>query len=470
MRRTKLKTLIMSILTASLVTAGCESTVIVNVTTPDSEANDVAMALVTGNDTGEVVTAETMEAPDPSGWDESKKIYAYCWDTDFENKLGVVLDKYPEYKDYVEIVVTGQGGTSYEYKTTVDTAFNNGDKYPSLIAADNDVAKLWSEDPTKTTALNNIGITDEMYANAYNFSKQYGLFNGQLTCMTWQACPGVFTYRADIAREVFGTDDPDEIQKVLCDWDAFFEAAEKLKQHGYYIVSGYDDIKYAVLDSQEHAWVSNIDGLETLTLDNSISSYMDMAKRLYDNGYVDKSSTLWSSTWTANMSNDANVFGYFGCPWFFGSMNDLGASEGAWNCCEGPAPYHWGGTYVMAGKDSCNKELQAFLIYELCCDPDIAYAITEEFGDCVNNKEANEKLLKDDVASAAVLNNQNPTETFMNSALGINLCNVTYADSSIKSYIDIATTGYLSGTFPSREAAINYVKQQAAIELGLIVD
>lgn len=451
-----------------LMTVGCGSKIEVTVIGNNEYDNEVAMAKVSGPDSGEVVEAKKMEPPSTSGWDKSKKIYAYCWDTDFENKLNIVLDKYPQYKDYVEIIVTGQGGTTYEYKTTIDTSFSSGKKYPSIIAADNDVAKLWSEDSSKTIPMKQIGITEDMYANAYNFSKQYGLYGGELTCLTWQACPGVFIYRSDIAEEVFGTANPIEIQKQLSDWDSFFVAAEKLKEHGYYILSGYDDIKYAVFDSQTNPWVSNIDGLETLTLDDSVYTYLDLAKELYDNGYVDKTSEMWSAVWAANMAPTGKVFGYFGSPWFFSSMKDMGAKEGAWNCCNGPVAYHWGGTYVMAGKDSPNPELQAFLIYSLCCDADVAYDIACAYGDCVNNKEANAKIIRLGEGAAAVLNNQNPIATLTKTALNINLCNVTYADSTIKGYIDTATKGYMNGTF-SKEAAINYIKQQSQIELGLMI-
>lgn len=48
--------------------------------------------------------AAKIEAPSTDGWDDSKKIYAYSWDEDFSKKLNVVLDKFPEYKDYVEFV------------------------------------------------------------------------------------------------------------------------------------------------------------------------------------------------------------------------------------------------------------------------------------------------------------------------------------------------------------------------------
>ena len=96
-------------------------------------------------DTNEVVEAVAMEAPSTEGWDESKKIYAYSWNDEFGSRLQFVLDKYPEYSDYVEYVNLGVSGTDGTYQELVDTAMAGGDKYPSLIAADNDVAKYYTE-------------------------------------------------------------------------------------------------------------------------------------------------------------------------------------------------------------------------------------------------------------------------------------------------------------------------------------
>ena len=42
--------------------------------------------------------------------------------------------------------------------------------------------------------------------------------------------PGVLFYNRAAAKEVLGTDDPDEVQKSVSDWDAFNATAEKMKQ------------------------------------------------------------------------------------------------------------------------------------------------------------------------------------------------------------------------------------------------
>lgn len=432
----------------------------------DASSEDASSEEASSEETG----AAAMEAPSTDGWDESKKIYAYSWDEDFSKKLNVVLAAYPEYKDYVEFVTLGVSGTGDEYKTAIDTALTSGDKYPSLIPADNDVAKYWSEDDSKTANLYDLGFTDEMLANSYDFAKQYGTTNGELKCVTWQATAGSVFYRRDIAKEVLGSDDPETVQAALADWNKFFETADKLKEAGYKIVSGPSDVKYAIWDTQSQPWVTDDGSKETLTLDGAVTEYLETGKKIYDGEYSNNTS-LWDSSWAADMKDDGKVFCFFGCPWFIGSMQGNGATDGNWGAVVGPTSYHWGGTYVCVGKDTNNPELAAFLLYELTCDPEIGVQITNQTGDCVNNKAANERLingeLSEDNAAAKFLGGQNPIEIWAAAAEGINLSNVTYQDASIKAFIDDAAKAYNSGTYATVDEAVKYVQDKSASELGI---
>jgi len=413
-------------------------------------------------ETTEVTEAATMEAPSTDGWDESKKIYTYSWNDEFGSRLDLVLDKYPEYKDYVEHVNLGVSGTDGTYQTAVETAIETGDeKYPSLIAADNDVAKNFTESDY-TMNLADAGLTNDMYANAYDYTVQYGTVDGNLKAVTWQAAVGNFTYRADIAEEVLGTSEPDEVQEYVKDWDTFFDTADKMKEAGYAMLSGPDDIKYAIWDQQTQPWVTvDADGNETLTLDDCVSDYFEKAKKLYDGGYTDQTS-MWSDAWSANFEGD--VFGYFGCTWFvywsIATTEDSATSTyGDWRVCQGPVSYHWGGTYVCIGADTPNPELAAFLLYELCCDSDMMASIEEETKDFVNNKEAVAKVIADGEGASDILGGQNPVETWAQTALDIDLSNSTYMDANLKAIMDKASEGYNAGTI---DDPVQYVKDEVA--------
>ncbi len=455
----------------SLVACGGNDDATTEATTEaKTEATEAASDDATEATEADASATGAIAAPSTDGWDDSKKIYAYSWDEDFSKKMNVVLDKFPEYKDYVEFVTLGVGGTSDEYKTAIDTALTSGDKYPSLIPADNDVAKYWSEDDTKTANLTDLGFTDDVMANSYDFAKQYGTYNGELKAVTWQATAGSVFYRRDIAKEVLGSDDPETVQAALADWDKFFETADKLKNAGYKIVSGPSDVKYAIWDTQSQPWVTDDGSSEKLTLDGAVTEYLETGKKIYDGGYSNNTA-LWDSSWAADMANDSKVFCYFGCPWFIGSMQGNGAVDGNWGAVTGPTSYHWGGTYVMVGKDTPNPELCAFLLYELTCDPDVGVDITNKTGDCVNNKAANERLINGELSSGNAaqkfLGGQNPIEVWAASAEGINLSNVTYQDASIKAFIDDAATAYNSNTYTSVDDAVKYIEDKCASELGI---
>ncbi len=427
----------------------------------------------------EPTEAVKMEAPDPSGWDESMKIYYYSWNDEFGSRMQYVLDAHPEYADYVEYVNLGVSGTDGTYQTAIDTAMESGDKYPSIIAMDNDVAKYYTE-TDNTLALSSIGITNDMYANAYQYTVDYATYNGELKALTWQATPGCFVYRTDIAEEVLGVSEPDDVQEYVKDWDTFFATADTMKEAGYSMVSGPDDVKYAIWDQQTQPWVTvAADGSESLTLDDSVTEYFETAKKLYDGGYTDQTS-MWSDGWSANFEGD--VFGYFGCTWFvYWSMAFKGetgedgtfvpaegSTYGNWRICQGPVDYHWGGTYVAVMKDCPNPELAAFLIYSLCCDEDIMYSIACDTLDFVNNKAVIAKEIENGDGASPILGGQNPVEVWAEAAQGIDLSNSTYMDAALKSIMDKASEAYNAGTYATVEEAVQYVKDEVATQYDYI--
>ena len=80
--------------------------------------------------------------------------------------------------------------------------------------------------------------------------------DGQLVGLGYQATGGAFIYRRSIAKDVWGTDDPAEIEKKIGPgWDQFFTAAEDLKAKGYGIISGDGDMWHAVENSSDQGWI-----------------------------------------------------------------------------------------------------------------------------------------------------------------------------------------------------------------------
>ena len=97
-----------------------------------------------------------------------------------------------------------------------------------------------------------IGLTDEDLADQYAYTQEIASADGVLKGVTWQATPGLFAYRRSIAKDVLGTDDPDEVQAQLSDWDKFDAVAPKASEKGYKMLSGFDDsFQMCIRDSHQ---------------------------------------------------------------------------------------------------------------------------------------------------------------------------------------------------------------------------
>lgn len=409
-----------------------------------------------------VEVTDKLECPDTTGWTDADKIYFYSWNDEFGSRMQYVLDANPSLKDYVEYVNLGCSGTDGSYQEQIDQLIESkADKFPSIICADNDVAKYYSETDL-TLSMSSIGITDAMYANAYDFSKQYGSFNGELKALTWQACPGCFLYRTDIADAVWGQSDPEFVQSKVSDWDTFFASAEEVKAAGYKMVAGPDEIKYACFDQQTQPWIS---ADYKLQLDKSVTDFFELSKKLYDGEYTNNAS-MWDAAW--NNGYEGDVLGYFGCTWsvywcmVFDETKGDDSSYGKWNLCAGPVGYHWGGSYCMVVDGCPNTELAAFLVYSLCCDEEIMYTLACDTLDFVNNKAAIEKEIANGDGASPILGGANPVAVWAESVKNIDLSNATFLDADIKNYITDASTAYNAGTITSIDEAVQYVKDKVA--------
>lgn len=196
--------------------------------------------------------------------------------------------------------------------------------------------------------------------------------DGAVVALPYQSGAGGFIYRRSIAKEVWGTDDPAVIQEKIGggsgSWDAFWIAAEELKQKGYAVVSGDGDLWYVMKNSTDTGWV--VDG--KLYLSPEREAFMDISKRLTDNGYSN-GTVDWTDAWFSDMKGigEKEVFGFFGPAWFVSytladSCREYFFTEeyeegtyGDWAVCNAPEGFFWGGTWVAASKNVGNTEKKA---------------------------------------------------------------------------------------------------------------
>ncbi len=181
----------------------------------------------------------------------------------------------------------------------------------------------------------------------------------KIVALSYQSTAGVFIYRRSIARDIFGSDSPDTIEKAIGantnSWDAYLAAAEKLNAKGYAIASSLSDLWIVTGKASKSPWI--LDG--ELNIDPIYEDFLDVSRKMIQNKYC-KDSILWSENWLYDIRENVSrkVMGFFGPVWFINNLiqDNNQKSLGDWAVCEAPFHFYWGGTWIMANKSVLGTE------------------------------------------------------------------------------------------------------------------
>ena len=189
--------------------------------------------------------------------------------------------------------------------------------------------------------------------------------SGDVVGLAYQTTGGAFIYRRSVAKQVFGTDDPELVSNAIGggsgSWNKFFEVAETCNDKGIAILSGDASLWHPVEGSAEKGWV--VDG--KLHIDSKREAFLDYSKNLYVNGWTNKTEE-WSEDWKADIQGKGKkpVLGFFGPAWLINysmepacNKDDDGNvinNDKDWAICDAPVGFLWGGTWMFV-----NKKLKA---------------------------------------------------------------------------------------------------------------
>ena len=193
---------------------------------------------------------------------EGKIINIYSWNDEFAKRVNSI---YPEVKKVSKdgTVTTLKDGTEIHwiinpnqdgvYQQKLDEALLNqesaaaDDKIDIFLSETDYVNKYTDAEANAAMPLEELGIEpDTDLGDQYTFTKITASdINGVQRGSTWQCCPGLLVYRRDIAKDVFGTDDPEKVGEKVKDWDTLKQTAGELKAKGYYtsLSSGLSQVK-----------------------------------------------------------------------------------------------------------------------------------------------------------------------------------------------------------------------------------
>ncbi|MBR4630249.1 MAG: carbohydrate ABC transporter substrate-binding protein [Treponema sp.] len=398
---------------------------------------------------------------------EKKSLNIYVWNEEFQSRFNTYYaSKLPEDVQVNWVITPNQEGA---YQNKLDEALlRQNDVEPNekvdLFLVEADYALKYVNSDFTLDVINDIGITKDDIKNQYKYTQDIMTDkNGNLKGLTWQACPGGFIYRRSIAKDVLGTDDPTAVGEALSDWEKFNAVAEKAKELGYFMLSGYDDAFRVFSDNMKSPWVVG----DKIVIDPQIEAWIAQTKDFTAKGYNNKAA-LWSAESTQGMGAKGKVFGYFGPAWFIdfimapGSLDDQKApaqvgngSYGDWAFCKGPQSFSWGGTWICGAKGSDDVELIRDILKTLTCDDEVMFQIAKNAGDFTNNVPAMEKVAASDYQNP-FLGGQNHVKLFLDSAQSIDRSNISMYDLGMSEKIQSAMKDYFDEKITLEEAWNNF--------------
>lgn len=422
--------------------------------------------------TGDTSTGDTSTGDAATLSDDGETLTILAWE---ENSDVVkMVDFFLKTKGYdeskVKFVGVGQKGENARdgYKQ-----YLLGDDDADLMIYDADWVADYINDDSLTVGYDAIGLSKADFSEAFAYTLDYGTSDaGVFKAASFQATPGGFVYRADLAKEYLGVETPEQMQELVKDWDTFQATGATLyeKSGGKTSIQATEGGLWQVFQSNRtQAWV--VDG--KLVMDNAADFY-DIAKAMLDNNSL-ANVPQWDSAWYAAIM-DGTALGDFVPTWGLTTTGGGSILENFTNqdealgknmaICEGPSGWFWGGSYFGVAPKCDNKTLAKEFIEFYCKNADSMAAYAAETGDFMNNK----KVMSEATTSNKYLNGQNHYEVLVKVLDKLDLSNkLTKYDSVIKSLFNNSVAGYLDGTYATKDDAIAAFKGEVASKFPEIV-
>ncbi len=456
-------------------------------TTEDSTVEDSTVEDSTEDSTPTDDNGEDSSSTDAVAIDVPEtgdKLSVLCWTgDDVEKMIENFTKNKPEYAGKVEYVNVGSKGQ--EAREQYATYFAGGED-ADLFVLEADWILEYINNDEYTAPLSKLGFTDADFSGCYPYTVSIGTDNnGVLKAASWQATPGAYVYRADLAEEYLGVKTPEEMQPFVDSWDKFTETAKTVKEKSGGKCAMADTLggMWQVWQyNRKNAWAKD----DKLVIDDYCKEYADLAKNYWDNGYVTKESQ-WDNKGWYPIGQDGSTMGYFFCTWCLGKGSMLSNAEGGmeddgetpknadiygkYRITAGPSEWAWGGSWLALSPNCDNGEIARDFVKYFTVDEDTMedYALFK--GEFVNNPTVMKKIVDDGSNKNALLGGQDQFSVLYESASKIDMDGkITAYDAQIKDAFNNAVTKYVKGEVASYDDMITEFKKNAATIEGLTVE
>ncbi len=397
---------------------------------------------------------------------QGKVFNIYAWNEEFKGFFEAYY-KIPEGVTVNWIINPSDNGV---YQQKLDEALKNqankaDDEKIDLFLAEADyIGKYVDSNYT-------MDVTSFGYKNAdtmYDYTiKAASDKNGVCKGVSFQCCPAAVIYRKSIAKDVLGTDDPAEVQKAIDSWEKFDAVAAQAKEKGYYMTASFAETFRAFSNNCTMPWV---DADNKLQFDPQITAWMDQTENYIKNGYT-LTAGVWDAEKTNQMFKDGKTMCFFGPAWYYNfcmtnAQDKENGCVGDWCIVQGPQPYFWGGTWLLAATGSDNTEMLKDIFETFTVNEDVCSKLVSEQNQFPNNTKIVDKFANDpSYGNTAILDGQNDIAIFAELAKNIKWENHTNYDQLLNEGLQNKLQEFYNGSVDKDTAMknfYNYVKETYA--------
>lgn len=397
-------------------------------------------------------------------------------------------------EDMIKFAEKYEEATGVEVEVVVTVANDYPTKLQTAIRGNNTDVDVIMGEPKMLPDMYDLGAFADLDALGA------GEFEGKITDYVWQfgkdpegvqraisyqVTPAGIYYRRDIAENVFGTSDPEEISKYFADYETILETAQTLKDAGYRCFAADGEMEYF---SNDEPWV--VDG--KLNVSQGRLDYMDLVVELYQRDLTAYCSTwstpwyqamggpvpllsagddVWSEDFEANTADSPTieVFSFALPAWGTITMKKhVGELSGKWGVCAGPSYGFAGGSYLGISELSKRKDLAWDFIKFCTLNEETAdWWIEESEGDVVSLISAQEKHADDE---NPIYGNQKLNAFWSEQAKHIDPSVVTGYDSTIFAEWTAAIGSVKTGAATKEEAINTFYDRVASTYPDLIIE
>lgn len=351
----------------------------------------------------------------------------------FSDELQEIADNY--YDGRANVIIKGSVS---QIKTDLKNARQSKRGIPDIIALEAAVVADFTSGTAEESGLvplDDIAGTDDMYAYTKTVATST---DGKLLGLSWQATPGGFFYKEEVAAKV-GITSVEQMEAKISTWDGYLDLAAACNAQSIAVASSITDPVKVFLSKRTNPWV--VDGKiqmeEVMFGGGTDDNCFDIVRTLHQAGYTHQTSER-NPGWFTDIDKD-NELGFFCSSWGlnFDLIPTAKKTSGKWKMCKAPVNYFKGGTWLAIPEGATEVETAKEFIKFITTDRAFLKQRCLDTGDFMNSKTVMAETKQN--YSCSFLGGQNHLEKLYEVAENINGALISPYDAVIDSiYTDTA--------------------------------